>query len=202
MLGDRKRKPIGIDFLKSIGTDHLARDLRGDCNQRNRIEFRIRDGGEQIGRPRTRGPEAYRGATARPRHALGDKAGALLVTREDVAKSALPQRVVERKIRASGDSRNDADAMTLQGLDHELGAVEFHGSSPHSDCSLRDGWTARWLKNETPAGHRASRGFESYLLIPRLRRGGLGNDDYDDDKKQAGNSAVEDQVVARVVGKH
>src|ERR1700722_3472497 len=48
----------------------------------------------------------------------------------------------------------------------QLNHHQFDILAPHSDCSLRDGWTARWLKNETPAGHRASRGFESYLLIP------------------------------------
>src|ERR1044072_1604715 len=77
---------------------------------------------------RARGAETHRGAAGDAGNALGNEACALLVPRRHVTDRASAQRVVERQIRAAGNSSDGRDALTLQQSGDDLCAGEFHGS--------------------------------------------------------------------------
>ena len=73
-----------FDFLKRIGTDHRARHLPRDRDERNRVELRVGDRGQQIRRTGSRGRDADAGSPGHARDARGDEARALLVAGEHV----------------------------------------------------------------------------------------------------------------------
>ena len=84
MFGDGDRDAVGIHFLERIGTDHRGRHLAGNADQRNGVEARVGDGGDQVGCARAAAGHTDRRFTLRARHALSDKACTLLVTRQHV----------------------------------------------------------------------------------------------------------------------
>ena len=53
VFGDRDGQAIGVDLLKGVGADQGARHLAGDGDDRDRVELRVGDGGQQVGRPRS-----------------------------------------------------------------------------------------------------------------------------------------------------
>ena len=85
MFGDGDRDAVGIDFLERIGADHRGRHLAGNADQRNGVETRVGDGGHQVSGARPATGHTDRWFTLGTRHALGDKACALLVARQHVA---------------------------------------------------------------------------------------------------------------------
>ena len=150
VLRDRDGESVGVDLLERVGPDHAARHLAGDGDERDRVELRVGDAGQQVGRAGAGRPEAHGGTAGRARHALGDECGALLVTRQHVADPAGPQRVVEGEARAPGDSRGDGDALPFEQPHDQLGAGGLHPV-----LLLRVGLRAKERgprKDETPAG--------------------------------------------------
>ena len=109
VLGDGKRHPVGIDLLKGVRADHRRGHLAGDRDEGNGIELRVRQGGDEVRRPRTGRGEADARLSGRPRDAVGDEAGPLLVPREDMAYRAFGERVVEGEV---GAPRNAATIVT------------------------------------------------------------------------------------------
>ena len=85
MFGDGDRDTVGVDFLERIGPNHRCRNLAGNAHQRNRVQTRIGDGGDQVGGARAATGHADRRFALSTRHPLSDKARALFVTRQNVA---------------------------------------------------------------------------------------------------------------------
>ncbi|MNE92834.1 hypothetical protein D3C80_1906080 [compost metagenome] len=85
MFGDGDRDAVGINFLERIGADHRRRDLAGDTNQRDGVEARIGDGGDQVGRARPATGHADCRFALCARHTLRDKTCALFVTGQYMA---------------------------------------------------------------------------------------------------------------------
>ncbi len=86
MLGDRPADLDDGSFLKRIGADHRGTDLARDGHERNRVHLGIRQAGDQVGGARPAGRHAHPDPAAAPRIALGGKAAALLVPRQDGAQ--------------------------------------------------------------------------------------------------------------------
>jgi len=126
VLGDRQGEAVGIHFLERVGADQGLRDLAGDGDERDGVEARVGDGGEQVGRAGTGGGEAGGGAAGDAGHALGDEARALFVAGEDVANGAAVERVVKGQNRAAGNARECADALSFEQDAEEVGTVGFH----------------------------------------------------------------------------
>ena len=101
VLGDRHGDAGDVDFLKRVGTQHLAADLAGDADDRRRIEHRGGDAGDHVrgaGAGRSHGhADSAAGARVAVRHVRG----ALFVAHQHVMQLRFAQRVVHRQNRAA-----------------------------------------------------------------------------------------------------
>ena len=127
VLGDRNTQTIGVDFLKSVGADHRLRYLAGDCHQRNRIEFGIGDGRQQVGGARPRRCHAYRWHAGGARHPLRHEAAALFVPSQHMVDLRLRERVINWQNRAAGNAGNGANALAFKQADDNLCSGECFG---------------------------------------------------------------------------
>ena len=102
VLGDGKRHPRDIGFLKGIGTDQLAAHLPGDADNRRGIQHGGGDSRDHVGRARPGGgngdPDLPGGTRVSVRHVRGP----LLVAHQDMMNLAVLQSVVCRENRAAG----------------------------------------------------------------------------------------------------
>ncbi len=80
MLGDADRNTVGVHFLEGVGADHRGRHLAGDADQRNGVETRIGNGGDEVGGTRPATGHTNRRFALSSRHTLSNKARALFVT--------------------------------------------------------------------------------------------------------------------------
>ena len=101
MFGDRDRHAVSVHFLEGIGTDHRRGDLGGDTDQRNGIQFGIRNGGHQVGRARPAGGDTHRCFAGGAGDTLCDKPGALLMAGEDMPDPAVTQCIIQRQRRTA-----------------------------------------------------------------------------------------------------
>lgn len=74
----------GIGLLKAVGADQEGRDPPGQHDQRDRIQQRIGQAGDRIGRARTRGDQNDAGLAGRTGIALGHVDGALFVADQNM----------------------------------------------------------------------------------------------------------------------
>ncbi len=126
MLRDRQRESVGVDLLERVGADHALRHLAGDRHQGHRIEARVGDRREEIGRARAGRAERHRGAAGDAGHALGDETRALFVAREHVADTAAMQRIVEWQDRPARNARDRIDPLAFEQDAQEVGSVGLH----------------------------------------------------------------------------
>ena len=80
--GEMQNVPVVSFLLKRIGADHRQRHLPGDGDHRNRVEPRIGDRGDEVGRPRPKCSQTTGGGSGQPTVNLGHEGGPLFVTRE------------------------------------------------------------------------------------------------------------------------
>src|SRR5579864_6161422 len=106
VLRNRHRNTGDVDLLKRIGAEHLAAHLPGNAHNGRRIEHGSCDAGDHVGRARTGSSHGHANAATGARIAIGHMRRALLVTYENVVKLGFSERVVYRKNRASGISKN------------------------------------------------------------------------------------------------
>ena len=109
-------------FLKCIRADDFRRHLAGDRQQRNTIEFGIRDTGDQIRRTWTaRGhynPDFARGSSV----PLRGKGSTLFVTRKNGSKPIFVTRqsLVHRHAASARVGENDLNAVIHKGFHHNF----------------------------------------------------------------------------------
>ncbi len=111
VLGDRQRDAGDVGFLERVGADQARADLAGNGDHRHGVHVRVRQRGDQVGRPRPAGSHAHAWPSRRPGIALGCVPGALLVPDEDVPQRRRQQRVVGRQDRATGQPEYHFDAL-------------------------------------------------------------------------------------------
>src|SRR5690606_25554253 len=121
VFGDRDGEPVGSDLLERVGADQGGGDLAGDGDERDGVEPRVGDGGEEVGDAGAGGGEADGGASGDAGHALGDEAAALFMACEDVVDGAVVQRVVEGQDRAAGYAGERVDALAFEQDFQDLG---------------------------------------------------------------------------------
>jgi hypothetical protein len=111
-----------VDFLERIRAHQARRHLAGDREQRHRIEIRVREPGQQIGRAGPGGREADADAAARARIAVGGQRRTLLMPHEDVLERRIHERVVDRHDGAAGVAEDGVDAFGFQRVEQMLRA--------------------------------------------------------------------------------
>jgi hypothetical protein len=132
MLGTVARDSDGVAFLKGVGADQRGRHLPGEHDHRDRIEQRIGDAGDGVGRAGTRGDEHDAGFAGRARIAFGRVRRRLFVADEDVLDCrVLVERVVDGKDRAARIAEHRIDPEVDQRLNHHVGTTHFrHDETP------------------------------------------------------------------------
>ena len=84
VLGAGPRDPDRVAFLKGVRADQMRGHLPGDAHERDRIEQRVGDAGDGVGRARPRGDEHDAGLAGRARIALCRVGRGLFVANEDM----------------------------------------------------------------------------------------------------------------------
>ena len=132
MLGAVARDADGVAFLERVGADQRRRNLPGQHDHRDRVEQRVGDAGDGIGRAGPRGDEHDAGLAGRARIALGGVGRGLFVADEDVLdRRVLEKRVVDRKHRAARIAEHRIDPKVDQRLNHHVGTAHFrHDETP------------------------------------------------------------------------
>ena len=83
MLGDRPGDLDHRGFLEGVGADDVRRNLPRDRDQRNRVELRVGQSGDEIERTGPGGGHHHPRLAGHPRVALGREDPSLLVPRKD-----------------------------------------------------------------------------------------------------------------------
>ena len=116
VLGDRQRDAGDIGFLKRVRAEQLAADLSGDADDGRGVHHGRGDAGDHVRRAGTGGCDGDAHFAGGARVAVGHVRGALLVTHQDVANRAVPQRVVGRQNRAARIAEDGLYALAFQAL--------------------------------------------------------------------------------------
>jgi len=112
-------------FLEGVGTDVGQVDLPGDDHDRNAVELRVGDAGDNVGEPRAARRHADADFAGRPSVSLRREPPALLVSREDDADlvAVTSERLVKRNAETAGVGENRLDAAINKGLNDDVRAV-------------------------------------------------------------------------------
>jgi hypothetical protein len=102
VLDDRHGDPGRVRLLKAVRPDQVGPDLAGDEHRRDRVEHRVGDRGDEVGRAGTARRERHPDLAARLGIALGGVARPGLVATQDVADAAVVQSVVGREVGPPG----------------------------------------------------------------------------------------------------
>ena len=114
VLDEGQRRAEDVGLLEAVGADQLGAHLAGDEDGRDRVQHRVGDRRDQVGRAGAGGgegdPDPARGLGV----ALGGVAAALLVADLDVAEVGVDERVVGRQVGPAGDPEDVLDALGLE----------------------------------------------------------------------------------------
>ena len=146
-LGERKRHAEDVGFLEGVGSDQGTADLAGDADQRDRVHFRVRDAGNQIGRAGSAGRHRHSDLAGHPGVAFGRENRALLVPRQDVAHAAALERVIQRHDGAAGITEHKVNPFGAQTLQDDVGA--FKHSPPVWRLAERVAFCLPWAANSS-----------------------------------------------------
>ena len=126
MLGAVARDAHRVAFLKGVGADQRRRHLTRQHDHRDRIEQRVGDAGDGIGRARPRCDEHDAGLAGRARIALCRMGRGLFVANEDMLdRGMIEEGVVDRKHRAARIAEHRIDPEVDQRLNHHVGTTHF-----------------------------------------------------------------------------
>ena len=135
MLGNRAADLHHRSLLECIAANHCLRNLPGDADHRNTVQFGVGNARDQIGRAGATGPHHNPNLTCRASNALSRETSTLLVARKNCANpvTMLPQRLMQRH---AGATRIRIDIFGAQAYKHfhkNLGTIDrlsrfFHGS--------------------------------------------------------------------------
>ena len=115
MLGYRQGNAGNVHFLERIGAQHLAGDVAGDADDRNRIQHGGGDAGDQICCSGPAGGDGHAHLARGAGVAVGHVRGALFVADEDVVDGELAQRVVSGQDGPAGIAEDGGDALADEG---------------------------------------------------------------------------------------
>ena len=135
-VGDRAHQVIvlravprdadGVAFLERVGADEVRRHLPRDADQRDRVEQRVGQAGDDVGGAGARGHQQHADLARRAGIALGGMGRTLLVAHQDVLDVVLAvERVVDRQHGAAGVAEQRGDALVLQRLHDHLRAAHL-----------------------------------------------------------------------------
>ena len=116
VLHERQRGAEDVGLLEAVGADQLGADLAGDEDGRDRVQHRVGDRRDQVGRAGAGGGEGDPDPAGGLGVALGRVAAALLVAHLDVAEVGVDHRVVGRQVRPTGDPEDVLDALGLEAI--------------------------------------------------------------------------------------
>ncbi|PON72130.1 hypothetical protein TorRG33x02_252500 [Trema orientale] len=124
MLGNRSSYLHNRGFLKRISTNHPPRDLSRNGDEGHAIEQRISEAADQVGGAGAGGGDTDAREARGSGVALSRENPTLLVAREDVADDVgAGERLVNLHGRAAGVGEHVGDALALEGLDEDIGAL-------------------------------------------------------------------------------
>ena len=137
MLGHRQRDAGNVDFLKCVRAQHLAGDVAGDADDRNRIEHGGGDAGDEVGCAGAAGGDGHAHLARGARVAVGHVRGALLVAHQYVVDGKLAQRIIDGQNRAARIAEDVGNALADQRGPHNFRAGEAGGCGEVSVGGLR-----------------------------------------------------------------
>lgn len=118
-----------VDLLERVAVDMGGRERPGDGDDRGIGRRRLREAGQQVGRPRpvlARDDDA--GPAARPGIAVGHVgAGPLVVHADELDRIGLVEPVEHFHGRRTDEPENMADILVLEGFDNGLAAIDRFG---------------------------------------------------------------------------
>ena len=130
VLRDRHRDADDVRFLEGVRAEDLRGDLAGDEDDRDRVEHRRGDAGDEVRGAGTRGAEGDADAAAGAGVAVGRVRGSLLVADEDVVDRVVHHRVVDRQDRPAGVSEHGVDAFADEAFPDDLRSGLLHEVLP------------------------------------------------------------------------
>ena len=125
VLGDLTGDLHGGRLLERVRADHAPGHLTGDGHHGHGVEQRVRETGHEVRRAGTGCRDAHANLARALGVALRGKHLALLVAAQDVAhaRHGLGQRLVDLHRRATGVREDAIDALALERLDENVGAL-------------------------------------------------------------------------------
>lgn len=124
MLSDGSRYLHDWGFLKSVGSDHATGDLACEGDERDAVEHGVGEAADEVGGAGAGRGDADAGTAGGAGVALGGEHAALLVARENVADGGgARESLVDFQRRAAGIGEDVGDALTLESLDEDVGAL-------------------------------------------------------------------------------
>ena len=115
VLDERQRDAEDVGLLEAVGADQLGAHLAGDEDGRDRVEHRVGDRRDQVGRARAGGGEGDADLAGGLGVALGGVPGALLVADLDMPEIGVDEGVVDRQVGPAGDAEDVVDTLGLEG---------------------------------------------------------------------------------------
>ena len=130
VLRDRHRDADDVGFLEGVRAEDLRGDLAGDEDDRDRVEHRRGDAGDEVRGAGTRRAEGDADAAAGAGVAVGRVRAPLLVPHEDVVDRVLRHRVVDRQDRPAGIAEDGVDAFADEAFPDDLRSGLLHEVLP------------------------------------------------------------------------
>ena len=121
VLDEGQRGAEDVGLLEAVGADQLGADLAGDEDGRHRVQHRVGDRRDQVGRAGAGGGEGDADLARGLGVALGRVPAALLVAHLDVAELGVDQGVVGGQVGAAGDAEDVFDTLGLEALHQCVG---------------------------------------------------------------------------------
>jgi hypothetical protein len=152
--------PDSVALLKRIIADEMRRHLSGDHDQRNGIHQRIGQSGNGIGCPRPRSDQHDARFSGGTRITFGGVHSTLLVTNENMDQLVvLEKRVVDRKYRAAGVTKDMFHVVVFEGTDNNFRAAQFqHVCGWYCGLLVHDALPQRVeIRNSRPDSKRKGR---------------------------------------------
>lgn len=125
MFGDSAADFDHRGFLEGIGADRARGDLAGDAEHRDAVEFRIGDGGDEVGGAGAAGGHDDADLAGAACVTLGGEGASLFVSGQDGADGVAVSRegLVHRHAAATGVGKQNFDAMVDERFDQDIGSV-------------------------------------------------------------------------------
>ncbi|MNV43701.1 hypothetical protein D3C71_1354250 [compost metagenome] len=134
VFDDRHGHAEHIQFLERVGAEQRSAYLSGQAHHRYRVEHRVGDAGDQVGRAGAGRGHAYAYLATGAGVAVGGKRRALFVADQDVLEAGIHQCVIERHDGAARITEQRLHAFGLQGLRQPACAIAWRavGGSVHA----------------------------------------------------------------------